>query len=117
MKENLGPFMIAIIISSSCTYVARTMNKVQNAEIQTRNCDLDMSEIDEIVLGHKPQAVPFSPAPSPFSTPSCSIVSTAMYYYDGPIDVILVSNRDPKPNPYAKPISEEELLNWANPLK
>ena len=109
MKENIGLFLIAIIISSSCTYVARTMNNVQNAEIQTRNCDLDISEIDEIVLGHKPRNVPRE-----IVSPPSSLYITGPYYYNGPLDLVYVSNRDPKPNPYAKPISEEELLNWAN---
>ncbi|MDX2106134.1 MAG: hypothetical protein SFY67_06995 [Candidatus Melainabacteria bacterium] len=109
MKENLGLFMIAAIISSSCTYVARTMNNDQNAEIQTQNSDLEMSEVDEIVLRYRSRNVPreiVSPPPSVFIT--------GPYYYNGPLDLDYFSNRDLKPNPYAKPISEEELLNWAN---
>lgn len=94
MKENLGLFMIAAIISSSCTYVARTMNNDQNAEIQTQNSDLEMSEVDEIVLRYSPRN-----APREIVQPPPSVFITGPYYYNGPLDVIPVFNRDLEPNP------------------
>ncbi|MCW5823655.1 MAG: hypothetical protein KIT34_12690 [Cyanobacteria bacterium TGS_CYA1] len=116
MKENIGLFLIAIIISSSCTYVARTMNNVQNAEIQTRNCDLDISEIDEIVLGHKPRNVPRE-----IVSPPSSLYITGPYYYNDPLDLVYVSNPYLNaPTQTDKPqveVTEEEFLKWATPLQ
>lgn len=121
MKEKIGTFMIAAILSSSCVYSARALRLIPEFrnQIQAQQSELSINVVDQI---HRrwitPENSNMAFIPPPAGHPA-GIVIYGPYYYDGPLDVLHLSELQKAPQsatPY-KSLSDEEIVNWANSTK
>jgi len=118
MKEKIGIFLIAVILSSFCVYSARALRLIPAVknQIQAQQSELSMTEVDQILrrwITPRSSNIAFIPPPEGYPA---EIIIYGPYHYDRPLDFVFPSQLQgtSKSAKKYKQLSDEEILNWAN---